>query len=93
MNFEFNESSLNLYDQNKLIANIEFTMINNGKTYAVEHTWVDDEYRGQGIAGKITIELLNTAKQQGKDILPICPYTKAFFKHNKKYADLLAPNA
>lgn len=46
------------------------------------HTFVNDAFRGQGIAGKLMEESLIYAKEHGYTILPQCSYAVLYFdKH------------
>ena len=72
------------------VAHIGFKLINDDQTYVVEHTWVDEKERGQGLAAKITKDFLARVAEQKKNVIPLCPYTRTFFERNPKYQSLLA---
>ena len=76
-------------EEGRHLANIGFSMIDANQTYVVEHTWVSEDARGMGLAGKITVNFLEHARAEGKKVLPLCPYTKNFFEKHPEYADLL----
>lgn len=42
---------------------------------SIEHTLVDPQLRGQGLAGIMTQELFAKLKQEGKSVRPVCSYT------------------
>ncbi|WP_047986054.1 GNAT family N-acetyltransferase [Ornithinibacillus californiensis] len=55
----------------------------------VEHTFVSDELRGQGIAGQLVEKVINHARQEGIKLIPECTYAKKYIeKHNLN--DILA---
>ncbi|MCP0887519.1 N-acetyltransferase [Ligilactobacillus sp. WILCCON 0076] len=89
-NYQWQHNSLDyLDDSNNKIANIGFKLINNDTTYVVEHTWVSESARGQGLAGKITVHFLEHIRTEKKDVVPLCPFTQKFFKSHPEYSDLL----
>lgn len=56
------------------------------------HTVVDEEYGGQGLAGKLAAFALDDTVSAGIKIVPVCPYIKAFVTKHKEYEpDLVAP--
>lgn len=59
-------------------------------TIIVDHTFVSDELRGQGIAGKLYKKIIDYAREENKKIIPECPYIKAKMEQNKADQDLLA---
>lgn len=90
MTFEWQKNEFNLKDDtNAMIATIGFTMINSNQTYVVERTFVDENHRGLGLAGKITQKFVEQVKTQNKTILPLCPFTQKYFEKHPELADLL----
>src|SRR5947209_19689051 len=55
------------------------------------HTEVDDAYAGQGLAARLVREALTDSREQGKRIVPVCPYVAAFLKKNAEFADIADP--
>ena len=55
------------------------------------HTWVDPQFRGKGMAGKLVDALVGYARENATKITPVCPYVvEAFAKHPEKYRDVAA---
>lgn len=50
------------------------------KQRAFISTVVEEEYRGQGLAGKIVQHTLDTALEEGYRIVAICPYVKKWIE-------------
>ena len=48
---------------------------------------VPEEFRGKGIAEKLTKEAFRTAKEKGVRIIPTCPYVKDKFLEKHKEFD------
>ena len=55
----------------------------------VVSTFVDDSLRGQGIAGKLTQEVISYAEKENLKIVPVCPYTVKYFEKHEEYQGLL----
>ncbi len=62
----------------------------DSSTIIVDHTYVSEELRGQGIAGKLYNTIIDYARQENKKIVPECSYIKTKMEHNKSDQDLLA---
>lgn len=48
----------------------------------INHTFVSDEHRGQGIAGKLVEEIVQYADQNGIKIIPECSFAKKYIETN-----------
>lgn len=58
---------------------------------AVDHTFTDEQYRGQGLGEKLLEAMVDFAREQHKKIIPVCPYVKfKFAKEPEKYQDVIA---
>lgn len=76
-------------DEQSPIAEITYTVVNE-ETIIVDHTYVSEELRGQGIAGKLVKVITDFAREQGVQIIPLCPYVKTKMEGTKAYHDLIA---
>lgn len=56
----------------------------------VNSTFVDGSLRGQGVAAKLVVELIDYAVENDFKIKPICSYVVKYFEKNKEYSELLA---
>lgn len=65
-------------------------MQGEGNKLIVDHTFVSDELRGQGIAGKLVDKMVNHARAEGKKIVPECSYAKSKIEKTAAYHDVLA---
>jgi uncharacterized protein len=54
----------------------------------VDHVFVDESLRGQGVAGEAMKFAYDTIKQRGQLIVAKCPYAIAWFKKNPMYQDI-----
>ena len=66
--------------QSESQAEAEMTFIVYGSTYIVEHTYVSESLRGQGVAGKLLDALLEYAKNNNIKIKPVCSYVVSAFE-------------
>lgn len=53
------------------------------------HTEVDDAYSGQGLAGILVRDALDTTRADGLRIVAVCPYVAAFVRRHKEWDDIL----
>lgn len=73
----------------------------DGKTYAeitwsnagdyvmiVDHTFVADSHRGEGLAVKLVEAIADKARAEEKKIIPLCPFAKKEFEKKEQYADV-----
>ena len=54
------------------------------------HTVVDEAYSGQGHAGTIVSAALDSARERGLKVRPVCSYVASYIKKHPEYADLVA---
>ncbi|MDR0846926.1 MAG: N-acetyltransferase [Lactobacillales bacterium] len=68
----------------------ELTWSSAGDSFVIfDHTYVDDFYRGQGLAKKLLEEGVKIQKRDGKKIMPLCPFVKREFTANPEvYKDI-----
>lgn len=74
---------------NKIIRATFPFLENETKVVNVNHTYVTNDLRGQGIASKLMDEVYNYAKEQGYTLVASCPYAVAWFKKNKDKQDII----
>lgn len=51
------------------------------------HTVIDEEYGGQGLAGRLAALALDETVAAGLMIVPVCPYIKNYLGKHTQYAD------
>jgi predicted GNAT family acetyltransferase len=56
---------------------------------AFMHTEVHDEFEGQGIAGKLAAYALGSARDEGLEVLPFCPFMLGYIEKHPEYVDLV----
>jgi predicted GNAT family acetyltransferase len=78
---------LSLLDNKQVIGHIAYFISNDVLT--IEHTIVDEHYKGQGLASKMTEELIKFATQKNYKIKPVCSYAVSYFSKHPEYSSLL----
>jgi len=75
-------------DQGVTIAEVTFPDVKD-HVVNINHTYVDDSLRGQGVAGKLMIEVAEQLRREGKKAILTCSYAVSWFSKNKEYDDIL----
>ena len=68
------------------LSKLDYTC--HGSTFVITHVGVYPEYRGWGVAGKLTRAGLDFAKANSLRVLPMCSYAAAYIRRNPQYAEL-----
>jgi hypothetical protein len=55
----------------------------------IDSTFTPEEYRGRGLARKLTEAAIEYARQKSLKIVPNCGYAKYYFEEHPKYRELL----
>lgn len=67
----------------------EITYVPTGEDrIIIDHTYVSNELRGQGIARKLLDEVANYARTENKKVIPLCSYAKTQMEKHEEYHDL-----
>lgn len=74
-------------ENDRRVAEMEIGI--SGNEMRVYHTEVDDSLQGKGVARELLDRAVEYARQEGKLIVPLCPYVLAQFKrHPDEFADV-----
>lgn len=74
-----------------LVGEIGITKIDDS-TISIDHTFVNENYRGKGLARKLLDAALEYADKNNLKIVPVCSYAKATFKNDPNIQYLLTKN-
>ena len=90
MDFDCGESRFYKNDANEnLICEILYSIEDSGMI-SIDSTFVNDDYRGQGIAAQLVDRVVEMARAENKKIIPICPFAKGMLERNSSlYADVI----
>lgn len=72
MKFNVEKNRIYYEENGKTLA--EVTFIGDEDVLTINHTFVDDSLRGQGIASKLLQEAVNEIKRQNKKVQASCSY-------------------
>jgi len=84
MNLNFIDENNRIYikdDQNNFVGEITFIHTDDDAVI-IDHTLVDPNYRGQGIAEQLAIKAIERAKKENKKIIPQCSYIVKYFNEH-----------
>jgi len=57
----------------------------------IDHTFVSENLKGQGIGAQLVMEVVNLARREKAKIQALCPFAIKMLRRNPEYADVLAP--
>ena len=70
----------------KVIAEITWALL--GDVMVVDHTFVNDSLRGQGIAKQLLNQAASFARENNYKIEPVCSYVVSAFERSNAYDDI-----
>jgi predicted GNAT family acetyltransferase len=76
-------------DDDITAGSIYYTMAGESRMI-LDHTEVNNDYRGQGIGKKILMYIVDYARQNKIQIIPLCPFAKSVFDKTESIRDVLA---
>ncbi|WP_100012366.1 GNAT family N-acetyltransferase [Lentibacillus sediminis] len=76
-------------DEANPLAEIIFSQ-SEEKNLVIEHTYVSDELRGEGVAGQLISQVVNIAREEDKKIIALCSFAKSYLEKHPEYQDVLA---
>lgn len=89
MNFTYTQDRIFLQsDHNTTLAEVTFPAIDE-HTVNINHTYVDDSLRGQGVAGKLMEAAAEQLKVQNKKAVLTCSYAVKWFEKHPEYKNLV----
>ena len=89
MNFTYNPNQIALcHSDNNLLAEVTFPEVDQN-TVDINHTFVDESLRGQGVAGQLMEAVAEQLRSQGKKAILTCSYAIKWFEKHPEYNDLV----
>ena len=89
MEFQREHGRIYAMDGDKLLAEITFP--DRDGAADIDHTFVDDSLRGQGVAGQLMRAAVDQIRAEDRQARATCTYAKSWFEKHPEEADLLAP--
>ena len=71
------------------LAQMTYTWAGPNK-FIIDHTEVDDKLRGKGAGKQLVMQSVEFARDNGKKILPLCPFAHSVFKKIPEIRDVLS---
>ena len=86
---EFQREPGRIYAMNgdKLVAEVSFPAQDG--VAVIDHTFVDDSLRGQGVAGALVRAAADQIRAEGQKARVTCSYAQVWFQNHPEEADLL----
>ncbi|MGD9909239.1 MAG: GNAT family N-acetyltransferase [Candidatus Izemoplasmatales bacterium] len=75
-------------ESGKVIAEVTFPTRDENRL-DINHVYVDESLRGQGLASHLMVLAYNEIKARGKKIVAKCPYAISWFKKYPEYQDIV----
>ena len=74
-----------------ILAEAELTVSKvSDKLIIVDHTFVPDQLRGQGLAKNLAEQVITDARKKGQRIVPLCPFLRAYaLRHKEDLVDVI----
>lgn len=89
MKFTINSTNTVIHSLNNQDEAYAIIPTDNNNNIVIEKIFVDPKFRGQGIAGKLMMEIVNYAKNNNKKIICVCPYAVNWFEKHEEFQTLL----
>ena len=86
---ERSKGNFSALDEEKVAGGIYYTMARETRMI-LDHTEVNDNYRGQGIGKNILMHIIDYARDNKIKIIPLCPFAKSVFDKTESIRDVLA---
>lgn len=88
MDFIKEENRVYCAENGKTLAEITFPQV-KANVVEINHTFVDESLRGQGVAGKLIEAAYDVIKISGRKAVPTCSYAVSWFEKNADKRDIL----
>ena len=90
MEFIYRENEIVLESpEGKTLARVTFPAL-DAETVEIDHTFVDDSLRGQGVAGRLVRAAADQIRSENKKARAVCTYARAWFDRHPEETGLLA---
>lgn len=60
---------------------------------ALVHTGIEPAFEGQGLASRLIAHVLDQARARSLEVLPHCPYVRAYIQRHPEYLELVPEGA
>lgn len=88
MEFTHEPNKISLIENEKTLAKVTFPNIDSD-TVDIDHTFVDNSLRGQGVADKLLESVAAELNSQNKKAVLTCSYAVKWFEKHPEHSNLL----
>jgi len=89
MDFIYHSNQIAYFDdEGKLLAEVTFPEI-EPDVVDINHTFVDQSLRGQGIAGRLIEAAAKEIRSRNKKAVLSCPYAQNWLEKHPEYSDII----
>ena len=88
MAFEVQENRIVYRQNDEILAEITFPAWKEN-ILNIDHTFVDETLRGQGVAGQLMQRTAEELRRTGRKAVATCSYAKKWFEQHEEYRDVL----
>lgn len=91
MHLQTEQNRVFMADENqKIVAQVTFPAVKEGLV-DINHTFVDESLRGQGVAGQMMQAVAENLRRHHQKALLTCSYAVTWFEKHPEYADVKSP--
>lgn len=76
-------------DDNQEMGEMTYSKANEGQLLIVDHTGVNEAYKGKGVGKALFDELVAMARKEKRNVMPLCPFTRSMFEKHPESRDVL----
>ncbi len=73
---------------NKTVAELTYSM--SGDVMTIDHTEVDPSLEGKGTGTRLVTRTVEYAREQDRQVNPLCPFAEVLFDRNEDWSDVRA---
>lgn len=71
------------------MGELTYSIANDGQLLIADHTGVGEKYKGMGVGNSLFEELVEMARIEKRNIMPLCPFVRSMFEKNRDKWDVL----
>ncbi|ADY27303.1 acetyltransferase (plasmid) [Deinococcus proteolyticus MRP] len=84
------EQRYEAYQDGQLVGHLAYEDLGNAAL--LTHTEIDPQSGGKGYGSQLVAGALEGLRQQGKSVVPQCPFVASFIQKHPEYLELVHPN-
>ncbi len=70
-------------------AEVTYSLVGDSRII-IDHTGVPDALRGQGVGKRLVAQAIVDVREEGRALIPLCPFAKALIARTPEWQDVLA---